>query len=84
MNNFDDAADPELGAAYNRLAAYVLPLPAGAEIDLPSGLTESDLVLIPRHPHATREAVQIAMLSMDGAGRRYGRASVPITGKDKP
>jgi hypothetical protein len=83
MSNFDDAADPELGAACNRLAAYVLPLPEGEEIDPQSGLTESDLVLILRHLHATRKAVQIEMLSMGEAGRRYGHASVPITAKDK-
>jgi hypothetical protein len=55
----------------------------GEEIDPHSGLTESDLVLILRHLHATRKAVQFEMLSMDEAGRRYGRASVPITAKDK-
>jgi hypothetical protein len=84
MSNFDDAADPELGAACNRLAAYVLPLPVGEEIDPRSGLTESDLVLILRHLHATRHAVPIEMLNMGEAGQRYGRASVPITARDKP
>lgn len=84
MNDFDDSADPDLGAACNRLAAWVEPLPVGAVIDEASGLTENDLVLILRRLHATRQNVQIEMLSMEEAGRRYGRPSVPITAKDKP
>lgn len=82
MADFDDSADPELGAACNRLAAWVEPLAVGSVIDPTSGLTESDLVLILRRLHATREYVPIPMLTMEQAAERYGRPSVPITKKD--
>ena len=72
MAAFDDSADPALGAACNRLAAWVEPLPAGIVIDPASGLSEADLALILRHLHATRHAVA-------GGG---GRASVPLTARD--
>ncbi|MDP1027431.1 hypothetical protein Q5H91_09420 [Sphingomonas sp. KR1UV-12] len=48
MADFDDAADPELGAACNRLSAFTLPIPSGALIDQASGLTEADLATILR------------------------------------
>ncbi|MBB6505421.1 hypothetical protein F4693_002409 [Sphingomonas endophytica] len=70
MAAFDDSADPVLGAACNRLASWVEPLPAGIVIDPASGLSEADLALILRHLHATRR---------QGAA---GRASVPLTARD--
>lgn len=74
MAAFDDSADPELGAACNRLAAWVEPMPAAMPIDPASGLTEQDLALILRHLHATRR---------DGVGAvQPARASVPITKRD--
>ena len=74
MGAFDDAADADLGAACNRLAAWVEPLPAGVVIDPASGLSEADLALILRHLYATRgDAV---------AAPRAGRASVPLTARD--
>jgi hypothetical protein len=82
LADFDDSADPELGAACNRLAAWVEPLPAGEVIDPASGLTEGDLALILRRLHATREYVPHPTLSVDEAGRRDRRPSVPITAKD--
>ena len=75
MANFDDSYDPDLGAACNRLAAFVEPLPAGASIDPASGLTEADLALILRRLYATRHA------EAPGAPRPGSRASVPITAK---
>lgn len=72
MADFDDSADPELGAACNRLAAYVLPIPDGAAIDEASGLTETDLVRILRRLHQVREHVAIEHISMEELGVRYG------------
>jgi hypothetical protein len=72
MNDFDDSADPELGAACNRLAAYVEPLPDGSLIDQASGLTEADLGLILRALYRVRQQVQIETLSMEEVGQRYG------------
>ncbi|KTT72035.1 hypothetical protein NS334_09700 [Sphingomonas endophytica] len=78
MAAFDDSDDPLLGAACNRLAAWVEPLPAGIVIDPASGLTEQDLALILRHLHATRHTVPAA-----GSGApRPARASVPLTARD--
>ncbi|MEH3123650.1 MAG: hypothetical protein PGN16_17040 [Sphingomonas phyllosphaerae] len=74
MAAFDDSADPALGAACNRLAAWVEPLPAGVTIDPASGLTEADLALILRHLHATRHG--------EAAGRAAGRSSVPLTARE--
>lgn len=54
MAAFDDSTDPELGAACNRLAAFVEPMPAGVLVDRSSGLTEDDLALILRHLHSIR------------------------------
>lgn len=82
MAPFDDAADPELGAACNRLAVWVETLREGVVIEAGFDVTEDDLGMILRHLHATRQQRQIETLSMDEAGRRYGRASVPITAKD--
>ncbi|MDR6787575.1 hypothetical protein J2Y58_000916 [Sphingomonas sp. BE138] len=74
MGAFDDSADAELGAACNRLAAWVEPLPAGVVIDPASGLSESDLALILRHLYAMR--------GDGGVAPRAGRASVPLTARD--
>jgi hypothetical protein len=82
MAPFDDSADPALGAACNRLAAWVETLREGMVIEEGFDLTEDDLGLILRHLHATRQQGQIETLSMEEAARRYGRASVPITAKD--
>ena len=65
MADFDDFADPVLGAACNRLAAYTLPIPEGALIDEASGLTEPDLILILRALHRARHSVMIRRMSMD-------------------
>lgn len=72
MADFDDSADPELGAACNRLAAYVLPIPEGAVIDEASGLTETDMVMILRKLHQVRKTVMIEHMSLDEMHRRYG------------
>ena len=82
MAAFDDSADPELGAACNRLAAWVEPLPAGAVIDQGGGLTEQDLALILRHLHATRLAGSIDTPAAAAASRPASRLSVPITARD--
>lgn len=84
MSAFDDATDPELGAACNRLAAWVESLPAGVVVDTGSGLTEWDLALILRHLHATRRDNLVEMATGQGAARQSGRSSVPITARDKP
>ena len=81
MADFDDSADPELGAACNRLAAWVEPLPEGQVIDRASGLTERDLAMILRRLYATREYTPVPILTMDEAAERYGRPSVPVTKK---
>jgi hypothetical protein len=82
MAPFDDSADPSLGAACNRLAAWVENLREGVVIEEGFDLTEDDLGLILRHLHATRQQRQVETLSMEEATRRFGRASVPITAKD--
>ena len=82
MAPFDDSADPELGAACNRLAAWVETLPEGVIIDEGSDLSEDDLGMILRHLHATRQHMQGKTVTTDEAARRYTRASVPITAKD--
>jgi hypothetical protein len=82
MAPFDDSADPELGAACNRLAAWVEPLPAGALIDQAAGLTERDLALILRHLHNTRHDGHAETPGSKEQGRRSGRSSVPITARD--
>lgn len=82
MAAFDDSIDPELGAACNRLAAWVEPLPAGAVIDDAAGLSEQDLALILRHLHATRHGgANVASGPVD-APRASSRPSVPITARD--
>ncbi len=81
MADFDDSFDPELGAACNRLAAWVEPLPEGAVIDLVSRLTERDLALILRRLHATRLAGDAQDRPMNEPPRSAGRASVPLTAK---
>ena len=73
MTDFDDSADPELGAACNRLAAYTLPIPEGALIDEASGLTERDLVLILRALHRSRHAVMIRTMSMEEMNEEIGK-----------
>lgn len=80
MADFDDTFDPELGAACNRLAAFVEPLPEGDLIDPASGLTERDLALILRRLHATRHAAQ-ADGRGDDTARRIARPSVPLTAR---
>jgi len=82
MAAFDDSTDPELGAACNRLATWVEPLPAGALIDDQSGLTEQDLALILRHLHATRLDGASDTSDADEAPRPSSRPSVPITARD--
>lgn len=81
MAAFDDTLDPELGAACNRLAAWVEPLPEGAVVDATSQLTERDLALILRRLHATRMLDQAGEPSVAGQSLPWGRASVPITAK---
>jgi len=80
MADFDDTFDPDLGAACNRLAAWVEPLPEGAVIDAGSQLTERDLALILRRLYATRHAERPEAVPAHAAVRRV-RASVPITAK---
>lgn len=81
MAPFDDSADPELGEACNRLAAWVEPLPAGALIDAAAGLTERDLALILRHLHATRRDEPVGTGAAPDP-RPASRPSVPITARD--
>lgn len=81
MANFDDSPDLELGAACNRLAAWVEPLAEGVLIDPASQLTERDLALILRHLYATRHAGRAETQQVEGATRRPSRPSVPITAK---
>lgn len=78
MAAFDDSADPALGAACNRLAAWVEPLPAGVVIDPASGLSEPDLALILRHLYATRHTPA----GGDATPRAAGRSSVPLTARE--
>lgn len=80
MAAFDDSFDPTLGAACNRLAAFVTPLPEGAVIDPVSQLTERDLALILRHLYATRHAAQVDG-DEQGEARPAARASVPLTAR---
>lgn len=82
MAPFDDATDQELGAACNRLAAWVEPMAEGTLIDAASELTESDLALILRHLHANRRGEPIETATAQRRGSRSGRASVPITARD--
>ncbi|MWC42202.1 hypothetical protein GQR91_00820 [Sphingomonas carotinifaciens] len=79
MAKFDDSFDPELGAACNRLAAFVEPLPEGVLIDASSQLTERDLALILRRLYDTRHAEQADSHPDEVATVRVGRASIPIT-----
>ena len=81
MAGFDDSADPELGAACNRLAAWVEPLPEGQVIDRVSGLTERDLAMILRRLYDMRDYGQILDTTSGEIEHRYGRPSVPITKK---
>lgn len=81
MADFDDSADPELGAACNRLAAWVEPMPEGQVIDRASGLTERDLAMILRRLYDTREYGDITVPDIDEPEERYERPSVPITKK---
>lgn len=80
MAAFDDSFDPDLGAACNRLAAWVEALPEGAVIDPASDLTEDDLALILRHLYATRRQGQAGQ-PVDPAPSPAARASVPVTAK---
>ncbi|WP_210358248.1 hypothetical protein [Sphingomonas beigongshangi] len=82
MAAFDDAYDPELAAACNRLAAWVEPLPEGMLIDPASRLTESDLALILRRLYATRHVNQDVPRPLDDDQPRQARPSVPLTAKD--
>lgn len=79
MADFDDSFDPELGAACNRLAAWVEPLPEGMMIDPASQLTERDLALILRRLYATRLGDTAEDESASEPVRPQARPSVPIT-----
>ena len=82
MAAFDDSTDPVLGAACNRLAAWVELMPAGIVVDPATMLSEEDLALILRHLHATRKnpATDAPVATSDP--HRFGRSSVPITARD--
>lgn len=80
MAAFDDTFDPDLGAACNRLAAFVEPLPEGAVIDPASQLTECDLAMILRRLYDTRHTAQVDR-GGQSASRPPARASVPLTAK---
>lgn len=88
MSDFDDSADPELGAACNRLSAFTLPIPEGKLLDEASGLTEHDLVLILRALYRARKSVWIEEITMEQAGKLYGpggeRYRGPWTDNAKP
>ncbi|MDR6145586.1 hypothetical protein QE363_001379 [Sphingomonas sp. SORGH_AS870] len=80
MAAFDDSSDADLGAACNRLAAWVEGLPAGVLIDPASELTEDDLALILRRLYAMRH------IGSDPSPVEHGpaasaRVSVPVTAK---
>lgn len=79
MAAFDDSTDPVLGAACNRLAAWVELMPAGIVVDPATMLSEEDLALILRHLHATRKDLAPVATSDP---HRFGRSSVPITARD--
>lgn len=84
MADFDDTFDADLGAACNRLAAWVEPLPEGAVIDATTQLTERDLALILRRLYATRLDGPVTpgnVPAADDTPRRPARASVPITAR---
>jgi len=81
MPDFDDSHDPALGAACNRLAAWVEPLPEGRVIDPASGLTERDLALILRHLHATRLFASPEKPPAAPETLAPSRASVPVTAR---
>lgn len=83
INEFDDAADPDLSAACNHLSAWVEPLPPGTVVDVKSGLTERDLALILRYLHATRRGDGGEMATMQTASQRKARPSVPITANNR-
>lgn len=81
MAAFDDSADPELGAACNRLAAWVESLPEDALIDRGSQLGEQDLALILRHLYATRHGGPGSPAPETPEPRAASRPSVPVTAK---
>jgi len=81
MADFDDSSDPALGAACNRLAAWVEPLPEGHVIDPASRLTERDLALILRHLHATRRSASPEGAPVAPETSLSSRASVPVTAR---
>jgi hypothetical protein len=81
MADFDDSSDPALGAACNRLAAWVEPLPEGRVIDPASGLTERDLALILRHLHATRLSASPDGPPVASETPPPSRVSVPVTAR---
>lgn len=81
MADFDDSSDSALGAACNRLAAWVEPLPEGHVIDPTSGLTERDLALILRHLHATRLSARPEVQLDVPDPLPPSRASVPVTAR---
>jgi hypothetical protein len=79
--DFDDSHDPALGAACNRLAAWVEPLPEGHVIDPASRLTERDLALILRHLHATRRSASPEGPPAAPETLIPSRVSVPVTAR---
>jgi len=81
MADFDDSSDAALGAACNRLAAWVEPLPEGYVIDPASGLTERDLALILRHLHATRRSASPEGPPAGPETSPSSRPSVPVTAR---
>lgn len=80
MAAFDDSSDADLGAACNRLAAWVENLPAGVLIDPASELTEDDLALILRRLYAMRH-IGADPSPMDRSPAATARVSVPVTAK---
>lgn len=81
MAAFEDSLDPELGAACDRLAAWVEPLPEGHVIDPASCLTERDLALILRRLYDMRKSGPMPSVDMQAPADSDSRPSVPLTRK---
>ena len=80
MASFEDTFDADLGAACQRLSAFVEPLPEGMVVDPVSRLTERDLALILRRLYATRH-LAMTEAGAPGEKRPPARASVPLTAR---